>query len=87
MSLDLFTGNGSGGFSDTSTYQTVGQADADTIGLVAGDFQGSTMGLEIAVPVTKAAATAAISTSSRSRQLRDLGRRRASTTLAIRSRR
>jgi hypothetical protein len=43
---------GSGGFSDTSTYQTVGQPDYDTLGLVAGDFQGSSMGLELAVPVT-----------------------------------
>ena len=52
VGLDLLTGNGSGGFSDTSTYQTVGQPDYDTLGLVAGDFQGSSMGLEVAVPVT-----------------------------------
>ncbi len=50
-SLDVFTGDGSGDFSDTATYQTVGHAGAGVIGLVTGDFQGSSMGLEIAVPV------------------------------------
>jgi hypothetical protein len=52
VSLDLLAGNGAGAFTDTSTYQTVGQPDYDTLGLVAGDFQGSSMGLEVAVPVT-----------------------------------
>ena len=52
VSLDLLAGDGAGGFTDTSTYQTVGQPDYDTLGLVAGDFQGSSMGLEVAVPVT-----------------------------------
>ena len=52
VSLDLLTGNGSGGFTDTSTYQTVGQPDLGTIGLVSGDFQGTTAGLEVAVPIT-----------------------------------
>ena len=44
VSLDLLAGNGSGGFSDTATYQTVGQADYNTLGLVAGDFQGTDHG-------------------------------------------
>jgi len=52
VALDLLTGNGSGGFTDTSTYQTVGQTDIATIGLVSGDFQGTTAGLEVAVPIT-----------------------------------
>ena len=51
MSLDVFTGDGSGDFSYTATYQTVGHAGAGVIGLVTGDFQGSSMGLEVAVPV------------------------------------
>ena len=50
MALDAFTGDGSGGFTDTSTYQTVGQPDIGTVGLVAGDFQGRGNGLEVAVP-------------------------------------
>jgi YD repeat-containing protein len=33
-------------------YQTIGQPDVATLGPVAGDFQGSTTGLEVAVPVT-----------------------------------
>jgi YD repeat-containing protein len=52
VSLDLLTGNGTGGFSDTSTYQTVTVADYDTLGLVAGDFQGPSIGLEVAVPLS-----------------------------------
>ena len=44
VTLDLLTGDGSGDFSDTSTYQTVGQPNFDTLGLVAGDFQGSEYG-------------------------------------------
>src|SRR5262249_8644068 len=52
VSVDLLTGNGSGGFSNTATIQTTGQPDTDTIGLVAGDFQGSGAGLEVAVPIT-----------------------------------
>jgi RHS repeat-associated protein len=52
VSVDLLTNGGSGTFSDTSTYQTVGQPDYDTLGLVAGAFQGPSMGLEVAVPVT-----------------------------------
>ena len=52
VALDLLTGDGSGDFSGGSPYQTVGQPNFDTLGLVAGDFQGSSMGLEIAVPIT-----------------------------------
>ena len=52
VALDLFSGDGSGDFSYVSMYQTVGQPDIATLGLVAGDFQGSTTGLEVAVPVT-----------------------------------
>jgi RHS repeat-associated protein len=52
VSLDLLTGNGSGGFASTSTCLTVGQPDIYTLGLVAGDFGGASGGLEVAVPVT-----------------------------------
>jgi RHS repeat-associated protein len=51
-SLDLFTGGSGGTFSYTSTYQTVGEADFTTLGLVAGDFNGTDAGLEVAVPIT-----------------------------------
>lgn len=51
-SLDLYAGNGSGGFTFTSTYQTVGHPDNSSVtGLVVGDFQGSAAGLEVAVPL------------------------------------
>ena len=50
--LDLYEGNGSGGFSDTATFQTVGNVDGGVTGLVTGDFQGSSIGLEVAVAVT-----------------------------------
>jgi hypothetical protein len=56
VSLDLLTGNGSGGFSDTATIQTIGEMDFNTVGLVAGNFQGSSTGLEIAVPITNGGA-------------------------------
>jgi YD repeat-containing protein len=52
VALDLFEGNGSGGFTDISTVQTTGQTDYGLIGIVAGDFQGTSAGLEVAVPVS-----------------------------------
>ena len=48
-SLDLFTGNGSGGFSFTSTYLTGGHPNSAVTGLVVGDFSGPSGGLEAAV--------------------------------------
>ena len=68
VSLDLLTGNGSGGFSDTSTYQTVGQQDFATLGLVAGDFQGSSTGSRSPCPSATVADLSRLSTSSRSRR-------------------
>ena len=62
--LDVFLpdlGLGSGGLTYTitpqplpanMTFQTSGQPDLATIGLVTGDFQGSSYGLEVAVPIT-----------------------------------
>ncbi len=54
VALDLFTGIGSGNFNTTSipTYQTVGQPDLATLGLVTGEFNGPDAGLEVAVPIT-----------------------------------
>ncbi|QEH32071.1 Putative deoxyribonuclease RhsC [Aquisphaera giovannonii] len=52
VALDLMAGSGTGSFSNVSTYQTVGQPDSATLGLVAGAFNGSDAGLEIAVPVS-----------------------------------
>jgi FG-GAP-like repeat len=51
VALDLYTNDGSGDFTHTSTFQTVGNVDTGVTGLVAGDFQGSSIGLELAVPV------------------------------------
>ena len=50
--LDLFANNGSGGFAYTSAVQTGAQLDADTLGLVAGDFGGPADGLQVALPVS-----------------------------------
>ena len=52
VSLDLMAGSGSGSFSHISSYLTVGQPDTATLGLVAGDFNGSDGGLEVAVPIS-----------------------------------
>ena len=52
VALDAFTANGFGGFTYTSTFQTPGQPDTATVGLVTGDFQGTAGGLEVAVPIT-----------------------------------
>ena len=49
--LDLYTGDGSGGFSETSTVFTGAHPDTGCVGLVTGDFNGADAGLEVAVPV------------------------------------
>ena len=50
VALYLFEGNGSGGFTSESSVQLPGHASAYTQGIVAGDFQGTGAGLEVAVP-------------------------------------
>ena len=45
------SGSGSGEFSDTSSDQLVGHVDSGVLGLVSGDFQGSSAGPELAVPL------------------------------------
>ena len=52
VSVDLIENNGYGGFSYESTYLTVGQQDMETLGIVAGDFNGPDAGLEVAVPIS-----------------------------------
>ncbi len=49
--LDLYDQLSSGGLQFVSSYQTPGHADFAVQGLVAGDFQGTSGGLEVAVPL------------------------------------
>jgi len=49
--LDLYTGTGTGSFTSTSSFLTVGHPDPTITGIVTGDFNGTSTGLEVAVPL------------------------------------
>ncbi len=51
MDLDLFSGAGTGAFSFVSTFASTGHFDAQLPGLMAGNFNGASSGLEIALPL------------------------------------
>ena len=85
VSLDLLTGNGSGGFSDTATYQTVGAGRLRRARPGRRRLPGLEHGpRDRASRSPTAPATQVTSTSFRSRRSGDLGQRRASTTSALR---
>ena len=77
VALDAFTTNGSGTFTYTSTFQTSGQPDLGTVGLVTGVFQGSRLPASRSrCPSPTAMAPSPTSRSSHPFQRRRVGRRR-----------